>query len=105
MTQESAKKSYAMKTNNKCKGIWNPYIDGPERTKCSSMKKSLNKLYMGIQKNTEVEPYKSTSGDPITIKATVKDLGVFSTNDLLFKEHMGKTINSCKILIGMLLRT
>jgi len=67
--------------------------------------KKFEQIVHGNTKNTEVEPYKSTSGDPITIKATVKDLGVFSTNDLLFKEHMGKTINSCKIVIGMLLRT
>merc|ERR1712090_30460 len=36
---------------------------------------------------------------------TVKDLGVFATNDLLFEEHMKKTINSCRVVMGMLLRT
>ena len=67
--------------------------------------KKFEQIVHGNTKNTEVESYNSTSGDPITIKTTVKDLGVFSTNDLLFKEHMGKTINSCKIVMGMLLRT
>merc|ERR1712082_408026 len=38
------------------------------------------------------------------MKNTVKDLGVFSTNDLLFEEHMKKIINSSKVVMGMLLR-
>ena len=41
-------------------------------------------------KNVSVEPYELSSEDPISIKNTVKDLEVFSTNDLLFKEHMKK---------------
>ena len=53
--------------------------------------KKFEQIIHGNTKNTEVESYKATSGDPITIKATVKDLGVFSTNNLLFKELMGKT--------------
>ncbi|MCP4255335.1 MAG: hypothetical protein GY775_18415, partial [Candidatus Scalindua sp.] len=67
--------------------------------------KKFEQIVHGNTKNTEVESYKATSRDPITIKATVKDLGVFSINDLLFKEHVGKTINLCKIVIGMILRT
>ena len=55
--------------------------------------------------NVEVEPYKSPSGDPITIKDTVKDLGILATNDLKFIEHMKSIINSSKIMMGMLLRT
>ena len=39
-------------------------------------------------KNSCIEPYKSSSGDPITVKSTEKDLGVFSTNNLLFQEHL-----------------
>ena len=65
----------------------------------------FEQIIHGNTKNTTVEPYKSSSGDPITIKNTVKDLGVFSTNNLLFKEHMEKIINSSKIVMGMLLRT
>ena len=45
---------------------------------------------MEPQKNVSVEPYESSLEDPITIKNTVKNLGVFSTNDLLFEEHMKK---------------
>ena len=67
--------------------------------------KKFEQIIHGSNENTSVEPYKSPSGDPITIKNTVKDLGVFSTNDLMFKEHMEKIINSSKIVMGMLLRT
>merc|ERR1711874_836158 len=44
-------------------------------------------------------------GDQIVIKDTVKDLGVYSTNDMMFREHMNKIINSSKVVMGMLLRT
>ena len=39
------------------------------------------------------------------IKDTVKDLGVYSTNELMFKYHMNKIMNSSKIIMDMLLRT
>ena len=67
--------------------------------------KKFEQIIHGSTKNVSVEPYKSSSEDPITIKSTVKDLGVFSTNDLLFEEHMKKIINSSKVVMGMLLRT
>ena len=72
------------------------------------MKFNANKFEQiahGKRENIEVEPYKTPSGDPIMIKDTVKDLGVYSTNDLMFKDHMNKIINSSKIVMGMLLRT
>ena len=65
----------------------------------------FEQIVHGNTKNASVESYKSSTGDPITVKNTVKDLGVFTTNDLLFKEHMEKIINSSKIVMGMLLRT
>ena len=55
--------------------------------------------------NIEVELYKTPLGDPITIKDTVKGLGIYSTIDLMFKDHINKVINSSKIIMGMLLRT
>ena len=57
------------------------------------------------RENVEVEPYKTPLGEPITMKDIVKDRGVYSTNDLMFKDHMNKIINSSKIIMGMLLRT
>ena len=35
-----------------------------------------------------IEPYKTSSGEDIEIKKTVKDLGVLATNDLMFREHI-----------------
>ena len=67
--------------------------------------KKFEQIIHGSTKDVSVDPYKSSSEDPITIKNTVKDLGVFSTNDLLFEEHMKKIINSSKVVMGMLLRT
>ena len=67
--------------------------------------KKFEQIIHGSTKNVSVEPYESSSEDPITIKSTVKDLGVFSTNNLLFEEHMKKIVNSSKVVMGMLLRT
>ena len=67
--------------------------------------KKFEQIIHGSTKDVSVDPYKSSSEDPITIKNTVKDLGVFSTNDLLFEEHMKKIINYSKVVMGMLLRT
>ena len=39
------------------------------------------------------------------MKDTVEDLGVHITNDMLFKEHIDKIVNSCRAIMGMLLRT
>ena len=74
----------------------------------NKMKFNANKFEQiahGKRENIEVEPYKTPSGDPIMIKDTVKDLGVYSSNDLMFKDHMNKIINSSKVVMGMLLRT
>ena len=38
-------------------------------------------------------------------KISVNNLRVFSTNNLMFKEHKEKIINPSKIVMGMLLRT
>ena len=38
--------------------------------------KKFEQIIHGSNENTSIEPYKSPSGDPITIKNTVKDLGV-----------------------------
>ena len=67
--------------------------------------KKFEQISHGKINNLELKSYKASSGDPIEIKNTVKDLGILATNDLMFKEHMNKIINSCKIVMGMLLRT
>ena len=79
--------------------------DWAKNNKMEFNSKKFEQIIHGSTKDVSVEPYESSSKDPITIKNTVKDLGVFSTNDLLFEEHMKKIINSSKVVMGMLLRT
>ena len=50
-------------------------------------------------------PYKTPSGDLIVIKDTAKNLRVYSTNDMEFKDHMNKMINLSKIITDMHLIT
>ena len=61
------------------------------------MKESLNK-WLG-EKNIyiRVEAYKTPSGKEIEIKDKVKDLGVMTSADLRFREHINDVITSCKI--------
>ena len=76
--------------------------------KNNKMEFNVNKfeqIIHGNIQNVEIEPYRSPTGEEITIKDTVKDLGILSSNNLMFKEHMNKTINSSKVVMGMLLRT
>ena len=49
--------------------------------------------------------YTSPSGDKIQEKSFVKDLGVFMSNDCLFKDQIDLTIEKAKNLISWILRT
>ena len=51
---------------------------------------------------THINPHQETQSK---LNNTVKYLGILATNDLLFKEHISKIINSSRIVMGMLLRT
>ena len=64
--------------------------DWAKTSKMEFNSKMFEQIIHGSTKDVSVEPYESSSKDPITMKNTVKDLGVFSTNDLLFEEHMKK---------------
>ena len=44
----------------------------------------------GTLKGVSIDPYKNSSGEEIEIKETAKDLGIMATNDLKFREHIGK---------------
>ena len=59
----------------------------------------------GPLKGVTIEPYKTSSGEDIEIKETVKDLGVLATNDLMFKEHIGKITTECRVIMADLMRT
>ena len=52
-----------------------------------------------------IEPYKTSSGEDIEIKEIVKDLGVLATNDLMFREHIGKVTTECRVIMADLMRT
>ena len=74
----------------------------------NKMKFNENKfeqMAYGRIENLNIDPYKNPNGKDIQVKETVKDLGVHTTNDMLFKEHIDKIVNSCKSVMGMLLRT
>ena len=55
-------------------------------------------------KDIEVEAYKTPSGKEKEIKDKVKDLGVMTSADLRFREHINDVITSCKIKLGNILR-
>ena len=52
-----------------------------------------------------IEPYKTSTGEDIEIKEIVKDLGVLATNDLMFREHIGKVTTECRVIMADLMRT
>ena len=53
-----------------------------EKKKRYLMKKKFEQMVHGPLKGVTIEPYKTSSGEDIEIKETVKDLGVLATNDL-----------------------
>merc|ERR1712121_284057 len=59
----------------------------------------------GPLEEVTVEPYKTSSGEDIEIKETVRDLGVLVTNELMFREHIGKVTTECRVLMAHLMRT
>ena len=96
-------------------------IKGEEDIK--AMQDDLNKIYDWAEKNimkfnegkfeqmtwgeikdVDVEAYKTPSGKEIEIKDKVKDLGVVTSADLRFREHINEVITSCKIKQGNILR-
>ena len=55
-------------------------------------------------KDIEVQAYKTPSGKEKEKKDKVKDLGVMTSEDLRFREHINDVITSCKIKLGNILR-
>ena len=64
----------------------------------------FEQMTWGKVKDIEVEAYKTASGREIEIKNKVKDLGIITSADLKFREHINNVITSCKIKLGNLLR-
>ena len=66
--------------------------------------RKFEQMTWGKVKDIEVEAYKTPSGEDIEIKNKVKDLGVITSADLKFREHINEVITSCKIKQGNILR-
>ena len=67
-------------------------------------KRKFEQMTWGKVKDIEVEAYKTPSGEDIEIKNKVKDLGVITSADLKFREHINEVVTSCKIKQGIILR-
>merc|ERR1712121_473946 len=76
-----------------------------EKNKMKFNEKKFEQMAHGPLKGVTIEPYKTSSGEDIEIKETVKDLGVLATNDLMFKEHIGKITTECRVIMADLMRT
>ena len=59
----------------------------------------------GHTENVREGTYKTKSGKEIKPKKTVKDLGVLISKNMSFKEHINDVVQSCKVMIGLLLRS
>ncbi|CAL4086342.1 unnamed protein product [Meganyctiphanes norvegica] len=53
----------------------------------------------------QLNQYITPSGNEIMMKNTIKDLGVTTSINLLFREHMDNIVTASKIMSGLLLRT
>ena len=63
------------------------------------------KIGHGHTENVREGKYKTKSGKEIKPKKKVKDLGVLISNNMSIKEHINDVIQSCKVMIGLLLRS
>jgi len=87
------------------------------------MQEDLNKIYMWAEKNimkfnenkfeqmtcgetngVDIESYKTTLGTEIENKHKIKDLGVVTSKNLQFREHIDSVVLSCKIKQGNIMR-
>ena len=59
----------------------------------------------GHTENVREGTYKTKTGKEIKPKKTVKDLGVLISKNMSFKEHINDVVQSCKVMIGLLLRS
>merc|ERR1712121_383806 len=76
-----------------------------EKNKIKFNEKKFEQMAHGLLKGVTIDPYKASSGEDIEIKETVKDLGVLVTNDLMFKEHIGKITTECQVIMADIMRT
>ena len=58
----------------------------------------------GNSNESPLDHYNTTSGDEIQTMDTVRDLGVITSKNLDFKEHINKITTHRRVVMGMLLR-
>merc|ERR1712002_797222 len=75
-----------------------------KKNKMKFNEKNFEKMAHGPLKEVTIEPYKTSSGEDIEIKETVKDLVVLATNDLMFREDIGKVTTECRVIMADLMR-
>ena len=64
----------------------------------------FEQMSFGKNRNISTESYKTSSGEYIKRKSKVKDLGVITSDNLQFREHIESIINACKIKQGNIFR-
>ena len=69
------------------------------------MKTFFYKMSHGYTKNVIKGTYKTKSGQIIEESETVKDLGILTSKDVSFDEHLDELVLSSNIKAGLLLRT
>ena len=82
-----------------------PYVDGQKKNEMKFKENRFEQMAHGPLKEVTVEPYKTSSGEDIEIKKTVKDLGVLVTNFLMFRKHIGKATTEYRVMIADFMRT
>ena len=65
----------------------------------------FEKMSLGYTKNVSKGTYKTKSGKIIGESKTVKDLGILTSKDVSFDEHLDDLVLSSNIKAGLLLRT
>ena len=64
----------------------------------------FEQMTFGETKEVDVAPYKTANGTEIEFKSRVKDLGVITSENVRFKEHIDGVVLACRIKQGNILR-
>merc|ERR1712215_270397 len=59
-----------------------------EKNKMKFNENKFEQMVHGPLDEVTIDPYKTSSGEDIEIKKTIKDLGLLATKDLMFREHI-----------------
>ena len=65
-------------------------------------KKKFEQMSWGDTNGIDISPYKTPSGEDIQYKKKVKDLGVVTSDNISFREHINSIVTACKIKQGII---